>query len=143
MKTSIIFSVLLAGGMIYGGYYMTSSAPTGSAQIVNNSASQRKAVADADAVSMDSSGKQIITITAGRGYFPQSVTAKAGIPTIIRMVSDGSYSCASFLVIPSLGFQGNLSSSVPTDIPVLAQKEGNVIRGTCAMGMYSFSIQFE
>ncbi|MFA6094384.1 MAG: hypothetical protein WC757_00660 [Candidatus Paceibacterota bacterium] len=142
MKTSIILSVLLAGGMIYGAYYLTSTAPSGSAQIINNSGPGGNIDAS-KAVVVDENGTQIITITAGRGYFPQSVTAKADLPSVIRMVSTNSYSCAAFLVIPSLKFQGNLSASAPTDIPVPAQKAGEVIRGTCAMGMYSFAIKFE
>ena|SRR3989344_5003643 len=87
-------------------------------------------------------GKQIITINAKGGYSPKVTTAKAGIPTVIKMSTQGTFDCASALTIPSLGYRKNLPPSGETLIDVPPQKSGAVIQGVCAMGMYNFQVQF-
>lgn len=87
-------------------------------------------------------GKQIITINAKGGYTPRSTLAKAGIPTVIKMVTSGSFDCSSALSIPSLGYRKNLPPSGETLIDVPTQNAGSKLQGICAMGMYNFSIDF-
>ncbi len=87
-------------------------------------------------------GEQIIEINAKGGYSPRITAAKAGIPTVIKMKTSGSFDCSSALVIPSLNYRNNLSPSDETLIDVPAQKPGAKLQGLCAMGMYSFSIEF-
>src|SRR3989344_5143565 len=87
-------------------------------------------------------GKQIITINAKGGYSPKVTTAKAGIPTVIKMSTQGTFDCASALTIPSLGYRKNLPPSGEALIDVPPQKSGAVIQGVCAMGMYNFQVQF-
>lgn len=85
-------------------------------------------------------GTQIISINAKGGYSPRVTLAKAGIPTIIRMDTRGTFDCSSALVIPNLNISKNLPPSGETDIAIPPQEAGSTMRGLCAMGMYSFSV---
>ena len=87
-------------------------------------------------------GKQIVTINAKGSYSPKVTIAKAGMPTVIKMHTQGTFDCTASLTIPSLGYQKNLPPSGETLIDVPAQKTGATVRGLCGMGMYNFSINF-
>lgn len=87
-------------------------------------------------------GKQIIDITAKGNYSPKSTTAQAGIPTVIKVSTNGTFDCTSALTIPALGYRNNLPPSGVTEIEVPPQEAGAKIKGICAMGMYNFSINF-
>lgn len=88
-------------------------------------------------------GKQIIAIAAKGGYSPRVTNAKAGIPTVIKMDTRGTFDCSSALAIPSIGYRNNLPPSGETVIELPPQKAGTSMRGLCAMGMYNFSINFD
>ncbi len=88
-------------------------------------------------------GEQIITIRAKGGYWPRVINAQAGVPTVIKVVTAGTFDCSAALVIPSLNYRKNLPPSGETIIAVPPQASGTVLRGLCAMGMYSFVIQFD
>ena len=87
-------------------------------------------------------GKQIIKIQAKGGYSPKVTTAKADTPTTIEVSTQSTFDCSSALVIPSLNYRKNLPPSGTTDIEVPAQKAGTKLQGLCAMGMYSFVVNF-
>lgn len=87
-------------------------------------------------------GKQIVEITAKGKYSPKITTAQAGIPTILRMKTLGTYDCTAALRVPSVGFEQMLPPSGNTDIEVPPQQVGTSVQGRCAMGMYNFEIQF-
>lgn len=89
-----------------------------------------------------SDNQQIIEVTVRGGYSPRSMTAKAGIPTILRMKSDGAYGCERAFGIRSLGISKTLPSSGNTDIDLGSQVAGTKLKGSCSMGMYSFVINF-
>ena len=129
MKTTAI-SILIAAVLI-GSAIMLSGGKTSS-----DTASQ-----NADNVSVVD-GKQIITINAKGGYSPRVTTAKAGIPTVIKVSTNGTFDCSSALTIPSLSYRSNLSPTGVTDIDVPPQKSGAKLQGLCAMGMYNFSVNF-
>lgn len=86
--------------------------------------------------------KQIIEITAKGGYSPNKTTAKAGVPTIIRIKTDNTFDCSSALRIKSIGYSKNLPATGTTDIELPAQASGSTLNALCSMGMYNFSIQF-
>lgn len=88
-------------------------------------------------------GTQVITIGAKGGYSPKVTAAKAGVPTIIKVGTRGTFDCSSALAIPSLGYRNNLPPSGETLIDVPPQKPGSVLQGLCAMGMYNFQIRFD
>lgn len=86
-------------------------------------------------------GKQIIKIKAKGGYLPRKTIAKAGLPTVLRFETSGTFDCSSAMRIPSLGISKNLSASGTTDIDIASPTEG-LLQGTCIMGMYPFEIDF-
>jgi len=92
---------------------------------------------------IDESGQQIIDITARGGYSPKVVSAKAGIPTTLRVVTKETYDCSVSLVIPKLKYQKFLSSSGVEEIQIPAEKAKGTLNGLCSMGMYSFKIVFQ
>lgn len=132
MNTKLtVISILVAVVLIGGALMLT----------VGNNASSTSGAQDADNVSIVD-GKQIITISAKGKYSPKQTTAKAGVPTVIKMTTQGTFDCTAGLSIPSLGYQKNLPPSGETLIDVPPQEAGTTLRGLCAMGMYNFSINF-
>jgi plastocyanin domain-containing protein len=87
-------------------------------------------------------GVQIVTIDARGGYSPKKSTARAGIPTIVRFTTNGTFDCSAAVSIPSIGEYMLLPLSGVTDVSLGTSTKG-VLDGTCSMGMYSFSIKFE
>ena len=131
---TIIISILLAVLIIVGAMYFSSKLSSQRTdknteeQIVNN-------------VSIDD-GKQIIEIKAKGGFNPIHSVARAGIPTILRVDTDGTFDCSSTVRIPSMNISQNLPMSGTTDIDIGIQKAG-LFQGTCGMGMYPFDVRFE
>lgn len=122
---SIIVAIILIGGAF---------------MLANNNGSAGSTV-NANNVSIVD-GKQIIEITARGGYKPRNSVAKAGIPTIIRFETSGTFDCSSSVRIPSLNIFKSLPQSGSTDIDVGTQSVGKLV-GSCGMGMYPFSIEFK
>lgn len=89
-----------------------------------------------------SNGKQIIELRAKAGYSPAEVAASANKDTILRVTTDSTFDCSSALTIPKLGIKKNLPPTDTTDIPLGSQTPGTKLAGTCAMGMYNFSLSF-
>ncbi len=87
-------------------------------------------------------GVQIIEIRAKGGYQPRVSVAQAGIPTILRFNTKGTFDCSSAVRIPSLDIEKILPPSGATDI-TLGEQETGTLQGTCGMGMYPFEIEFQ
>ncbi len=87
-------------------------------------------------------GTQIIEIDAKGGYWPRLTKAKANVPTVIKFKTKGTFDCSSAVTIPSLNYRTILSASGETLVNVPAQKAGSVLSGSCSMGMYGFSVEF-
>jgi plastocyanin domain-containing protein len=87
-------------------------------------------------------GKQVIEIDAKGGYSPRTTSAKAGVPTVLKVKTSGTFDCSSSLVIPDIGYRKNLPPSGETLIDLPPQEVGFVLRGTCSMGMYNFEVNF-
>lgn len=87
-------------------------------------------------------GKQVIQINAKGGYAPRNTLAKANMPTVINVTTNGTYDCSSSLSIPSIGFRKALPASGTTPIEIPPQQPGATIKGVCAMGMYNFAVNF-
>ncbi len=88
-------------------------------------------------------GKQIIAISAKGGYSPKNTIAKANLPTVIKVNTNGTFDCSSAVSIPSLGYRANLPPSGDTLIEVSPQPSGSTLQGLCAMAMYNFTIRFD
>ncbi len=89
-----------------------------------------------------SDGKQVIAITAKGGYSPKVTTAKADLPTVLKVSTNGTFDCSSGLNIPSLNYHKNLPPSGITEVEVPPQKAGTKLAGVCVMGMYNFAVNF-
>lgn len=126
-KLPLVASVLLAA-VIIGGAIVFGGKSDNSAQAVQN-------------VSMEGE-KQIIEINAKGGYSPKLTTAKAGVPTVLRVKTNGTYDCSSGLSIPALGFKKSLEATGVADIEVAPQLAQGTLEGVCSMGMYTFSVTF-
>ena len=87
-------------------------------------------------------GKQIVEIGVKAGYSPKLTGAKADMPTVLRMKTNGTFDCTSSVNIPSLGLRKVLPSDGVTDIEIPPQKTGTTLKGLCVMGMYNFQVQF-
>jgi len=87
-------------------------------------------------------GKQVIEINAKGGYSPKNTIAKANMPTVLKVKTNGTFDCSSGLSIPGIGYQEYLPSSGETLIEIPQQKENSTLQGICSMGMYHFSINF-
>ena len=88
-------------------------------------------------------GKQIIDISAKGGYSPRKVIAKAGISTILRVSTRGTFDCSASLVIPKLSYQKFLQSSGTEDIVIAPEQARGTLQGLCSMGMYNFQVIFQ
>lgn len=87
-------------------------------------------------------GKQVIVLTAKGGYTPRRSVAKAGLPTVLRVDTNGTFDCSSAIRIPELKLSRNLPPTGKTDIDLGTPKVG-LFTGTCGMGMYPFEIEFQ
>jgi plastocyanin domain-containing protein len=125
----VILSLIIAVAIISGAVLLAKSGNSDNPQNVPNAA-------------VISDGKQVIEIYAKGGYSPRVTIAKAGVPTLIKVNTRGTFDCSSALVIPDIGYRTNLPPSGITEIEVPAQKSGSILQGLCAMGMYSFQIHF-
>lgn len=122
---AIVIGVVIIGGAFF---LIKPSAPKVADAPVNN-------------VSMVD-GKQIIEISAKGGYQPRKSIAKAGIPTILRFDTKGTFDCSSSVRIPSMNISQALPQTGSTDIDVGTQKV-TTLQGTCGMGMYPFEVDFQ
>lgn len=127
MKPTVI--AILVAGVLIGGAIMLGGK------------SNQPSTGSVDNVSVID-GKQIITVDAKGGYSPKVTIAKAGIPTVLRVQTNGTFDCSSALTIPTIGYRANLPPSGVTEIEIPPQKAGTSLNGICAMGMYNFSINY-
>ena len=87
-------------------------------------------------------GVQYVDISAKGGYSPRIVTAKVGMPTILRVKTSGTFDCSASLVIPKLSYQKFLQPSGTEEIAISGEQAQGTMQGLCSMGMYNFQIQF-
>lgn len=87
-------------------------------------------------------GVQFINVDAKGGFFPRKSVAKAGIPTILRFNTNGTFDCSSSIRIPSMNISQMLPQTGITDVN-LGNPAVAILQGTCGMGMYHFEIDFQ
>jgi plastocyanin domain-containing protein len=128
MKATIA-AIIIAGAIVGGAILLT------------RDRSQESSSAPANNVSIVD-GKQVIEITARGGYQPRKSVAKAGVPTVIRFNTSGTFDCSASVRIPSLGVSKLLPQTGSTDIDIGTQT-ASVLKGSCGMGMYPFEVEFQ
>lgn len=129
MKATVI--AIIAAVILIGGTFMLTR---------GNSPSKPDTSVPVDNVTIVD-GKQIIEIQAKGGYQPTTSIAKAGIPTILRFNTNGTFDCSSSIRIPSMDINKILPQSGSTDIDIGTQQVAT-LQGTCGMGMYPFEVEF-
>ena len=87
-------------------------------------------------------GIQIVDVRARGGYQPRRSIARAGIPTVLRFSTSGTFDCSVSLRIPSMGFSTILPQTGTTDVDLGLAKAG-ILKGMCGMGMYPFEVDFQ
>ncbi len=127
MKSTIL-SIVIAVVIIGGAYYLSK----GGAHIDTAQGNNVSIV----------NGRQIIEISAKGGYLPRKSIAQAGIPTILKIDTNGTFDCSSVLRIPSMNITKNLPPSGETEID-LGNPKVATLQATCGMGMYSFEVDFQ
>lgn len=128
---NIITSILIAVVLIGGAFIISKGSPK----------TTNENTAPINNVTIEN-GVQIIEIKAKGGYIPRTSIAKAGIPTILRFNTSGTFDCSSSVRISSLNISKNLPLSGVTDIELPSSSVGT-LKGTCSMGMYPFEIVFQ
>lgn len=134
MKWTLI-SIFLIGALMIGGFFVGRS-------VNSTGGSSEEVDQESGSNVITESGKQIIEITAKGGYTPRVTTASSGVPTVIRVKTQGTFDCSSSLVIPSMNIRKTLPQNGETDIEIPAQQAGSSLQGLCSMGMYSFTVNF-
>ena len=130
MNSKILISFLLTGFFVGMAFTYAGGGSEGDGNV------------DAGSVTMVE-GVQVVEMQAKGGYFPSSVTLQAGVPTLVRMNSSGTYDCSASLQIPQIGYSVFLPASGVTEIEIPEQAAGTTIQGLCGMGMYGFKLIFE
>lgn len=125
----IVISIIFAGLLIGGAIIFSGSIPP---EATNQAPTSR--IVD---------GKQIFEIRARGGYSPRYSVGKSGIPSVLKIITEGTFDCSSAVIIPSLNYSANLDPFKPTEIEIPPQKPNSTITGQCAMGMYYFQLKFE
>lgn len=131
MNKNTIISIIISAALIIFAIFFTSGKTN------NTNVNQEALVNNISIVD----GKQIIVINAKGGYQPRKSIAKAGIPTILRFNTSGTFDCSSSVRIPSMNIFKSLPQSGSTDIDLSTQNTGT-LNGSCGMGMYPFEIDF-
>lgn len=131
VNKATIFSLIISAALVGGAFALSSS---GSAAREGRGAAPSAEIID---------GKQHIDITAKGGYSPRVVKAKAGVPTTLRVRTNGTFDCSASLVIPALSYQKFLAPSEVEEIEIPAERAQGTLQGLCSMGMYNFRVLFE
>ena len=134
---SITISVVIALAVIVGTFFFVNKGGDSSNNI---EVKQEKNVPVQNVKMID--GKQIIEINARGGYSPNVSVAKADLPTILRINTNGTFDCSSSVRIPSLNISKYLPATGITDID-LGKQAVSTLSGMCGMGMYRFQIVFK
>ena len=127
MQKSILVSICLSLLLIFGAIWFAG----------------RPAGVDNETAVSVIGGKQIIDITAKGGYSPRVILAQAGMPTVLRVATRGTFDCSASLVIPKLSYQKFLSPTGTEEIAISPEQAQGTMQGLCSMGMYNFQIKFQ
>ena len=125
---STAFAIVVAGALIAGAVFFTGV----SSNTTDTGPANNVSIVD---------GKQIVEIRPRAGYQPRVSPAKAGLPTILRFQTNGTFDCSSSVRIPSLGISKLLPQTGTTDIDLGLAQAGK-LQGMCGMGMYFFEVNF-
>jgi hypothetical protein len=84
--------------------------------------------------------RQVVEVTVHRGYQPDSIRARAGVPLRIILRREDDEACSERVVFSAPKIDRRLASTGVTPIDLPAQLPGQ-IRFTCGMGLYRGRIE--
>ena len=145
-KPIIVFTVLLGIGTVLfliGGVGTPMKVPSPTVTATTPATVRTQATSTSSAVTADKDASQVIHIMVKGGYSPSLSHAKAGKPLRLDMETNNTYDCSSSINIPALHFRKFLPATGVTAIDIPPQEKGSTLTVLCAMGMYSFDIQFD
>lgn len=90
----------------------------------------------------EENGVQYIRVLARGGYTPNQINAKANMPTVLEIETQGTYDCTAGVVIPELDYQEFLPATGVTEIEIPENLAINSLNLLCSMGMYSATVEF-
>ena len=85
-------------------------------------------------------GRQVVDVVVDRGYHPDTIVARAGVPLRLVFRRDDQDACSERVVFSSPHLDRRLATTGPTTIDLPAQPPGEV-RFTCGMGRYRGRIE--
>ena len=88
----------------------------------------------------DPDGRQVVDVVVDRGYHPDAIIARAGLPLRLVFRRDDDDACSERVVFSSPHLDRRLAATGPTTIDLPAQPPGEV-RFTCGMGRYRGRIE--
>lgn len=98
-------------------------------------------VAKAPAATVGADGVQTLLIEArDTSFSPKLTRAKAGVPTVLTVRTNGTQGCTRGFIVPSSNIQRVLPETGDTRIE-LGSLEAGTLRYTCSMGMYRGAIE--
>ena len=98
-------------------------------------------VAKAPAAAVGADGVQTLLIEArDTSFSPKLTRARAGVPTVLTVRTNGTQGCTRGLIVPSANIQRVLPETGDTRIE-LGSLEAGTLRYTCSMGMYGGVIE--
>ncbi|MDP1706311.1 MAG: hypothetical protein Q8L36_00635 [bacterium] len=136
MKKNLILSLIVGILIIVGAIWWAGRVKGNSSEVIEKvspDSGQTKLVGD----------RQEIEILARGGYWPRRITARAGVPLVLKIKTDGGFDCSRSLVIPDLNYRKLLAPIGEEEILLSADQARGSLRGLCSMGMYSFLIDFQ
>lgn len=89
---------------------------------------------------LDPDGRQVVDVTVRRGYRPDSIRARAGLPLRIVFHREDDDACSERVVFSTPKLDRRLAATGATTIDLPAQPPGE-IRFTCGMGRYRGQIE--
>lgn len=122
------------GALVAGGSPITLQSIAGSFKINVQSKNQEKLY------STSPSSQTAEIFVTSRGYSPNYIRVKKGLPVTLKLTSKDAYSCASAFRIPSLGISKNLLPNETQTITFTPKSAGS-IAFSCSMGMYQGVIE--
>lgn len=89
---------------------------------------------------LDDDGHQVVEVVIDRGYHPDAIVARAGVPLRLVFRRDDEDVCTERVVFSSPRIDRRLAATGVTRIELPAQPAGEV-RFTCGMGRYRGRIE--
>lgn len=89
---------------------------------------------------LDPDGHQVVDVVIDRGYHPDAIVARAGVPLRLVFRRQDGDTCTERVVFSSPHIDRRLAATGPTTIELPAQPPGEV-RFTCGMGRYRGRIE--